>query len=567
VVILSHIPFPLPGFEIQDVTRVDSTLIIAAVATRQAALCPSCGKASSRIHSYYLRKPRDLSSYGCSVQLHLHVRRFRCQNTQCLRQTFSERLPEVVAVSAQRTVRLTTLLSVFAVALSGQLASCLLGSLGVKTSADTLLRLVKQDALPETEVPKAVGVDDFALRRGKTYGTMVVDLSTRRPIALLSGRTAQTLSRWLEAHPGVAYISRDRSSEYMRGADEGAPQAQQILDRWHLFKNVREVVQRIVSRAHATLTQRQKDSGMTIRARSRRKRSSSEIAASQVARLRRQAWYEEVVELYRQGESIAAIARELHMSPITVRKFVYAGAFPERSAHKRRQSYLLTPYLPYLQQRVAQGCENASELWKEICQLGFTQGYKVVNSWLREDLGKSGRPSTEEEKAKHQSFMEKVAAEPGLVPASSESVLEASVPLLTGKVVEPVGSPRHLTWLLLRDPSSLNAQEQSTLTFIRETHDINVTYGLAQRFFTMVRERQADQLDDWLEACEKSGIPDLQTFSEGLRREYSALKGALTFSYSNGPVEGQINKLKYIKRSMYGRGSFEVLRQKVLRAG
>ncbi|MBO0795711.1 MAG: transposase, partial [Ktedonobacteraceae bacterium] len=271
--------------------------------------------------------------------------------------------------------------------------------------------------------------------------------------------------------------------------------------------------------------------------------------------------------LYRQGKSIAAIARELHMSPITVRKFVYAGAFPERSAHKRRQSYLLTPYLPYLQQRVAEGCENASGLWKEICQLGFTQGYKVVNSWLREYLGRPGRSSTKEEKAKHQSFMEKVAAEPGLVLLpSEESVQEAREPILGGEAVDPLGSPRHLTWLLLRDPSSLNVQEQSTLTFIREVHDIDITYELAQRFFTMVRERQADQLDSWLEECEKSSIPDLQTFSEGLRREYSALKGALSFPYSNGPVEGQINKLKYIKRSMYGRGSFEVLRQKVLQA-
>jgi transposase len=132
------------------------------------------------------------------------------------------------------------------------------------------------------------------------------------------------------------------------------------------------------------------------------------------------------------------------------------------------------------------------------------------------------------------------------------------------EAVDPLGSPRHLTWLLLRNPESLNAQEQSTLTFMRETPDINTTYELAQRFFTMVRERQAGQLDGWLEECEESGIPDLQTFSEGLRREYSALSGALTFSYSNGLVEGQINKLKYIKRSMYGRSSFELLRQKVL---
>ena len=104
------------------------------------------------------------------------------------------------------------------------------------------------------------------------------------------------------------------------------------------------------------------------------------------------------------------------------------------------------------------------------------------------------------------------------------------------------------------------------LAFIREVDDIDTTYQLTQRFFTMVSQRHADQLDPWLEECCRSGIPDLQTFAEGLKRDYVALKAALTFPYSNGPVEGQVNKLKYIKRSMYGRGSFELLRQRVLQA-
>ncbi|HLZ60662.1 MAG TPA: transposase [Ktedonosporobacter sp.] len=136
----------------------------------------------------------------------------------------------------------------------------------------------------------------------------------------------------------------------------------------------------------------------------------------------------------------------------------------------------------------------------------------------------------------------------------------------TEQTSEPLGSPRHLTWLLLRKPESLTEAEQSMVAFIREVKDLDTTYELAQQFFKMIRERQADRLDTWLQACEKSGIPDLQTFAERLKREYSAMKGAFQFSYSNGPVEGQINKLKYIKRSMYGRGSFELLRQRFLQA-
>ncbi len=329
------------------------------------------------------------------------------------------------------------------------------------TSSDTLLRLVKRSLLPAVETPKAVGVDDFALRRGKTYGTVVVDLSTHRPIDLLTERTAETLSHWLVEHPGVEFLSRDRSSEYMRGATEGAPKAQQVLDRYHVLTNMREVVQRIVSRNHAALKQHQKDAGVIVRARYKKKRSSSEIAASQVARLRRQAWYEEVVEHYRQSKSIAAIAELLQMSPTTVRKFIYAGAFPERSAHKSRRTYRLEPYLPYLEKRVQEGCENASLLWQEICRQGFAHGYKVVNMWLREYLGKPGRNSSEQEKAKRQAFLDAVQAEQGGVFFPEEMIPK---PTTQGEnapvIVEPLESPRHLTWLLLRDPKGLNEQER-----------------------------------------------------------------------------------------------------------
>lgn len=253
---MSHLPISLPGFQIEEVTCCENIVTVTARATNSTASCPSCGHIATRLHSYYLRSPQDVPSSGLSVHLKLRVRRFRCQNEDCLRQTFAERLPELVAVSAQRTVRLTRLLQAFSLALSGEAGARLLTTVGAPISADTLLRLVKFSQLPIVKTPKAIGVDDFALRRGKTYGTIIVDLLTHRPLALLKDRTAQTLVGWLETHPGVEFISRDRSSEYMRGADEGTPEAQQILDRWHLLKNVREVVQRIVSRAHATLQQR-----------------------------------------------------------------------------------------------------------------------------------------------------------------------------------------------------------------------------------------------------------------------------------------------------------------------
>ena len=194
-------------------------------------------------------------------------------------------------------------------------------------------------------------------------------------------------------------------------------------------------------------------------------------------------------------------------------------------------------------------------------------GIRWSTRGLREYLGKPGRNSSEQEKAKRQAFLDAVQAEQGGVFLPEEMIPK---PTTQGEnapvIVEPLESPRHLTWLLLRDPKGLNEQERQMLSFICQMPAIETTYHLAQRFFTMVRERHAEQFDVWLEECLTSDIPDLCTFAEGLKREYSAMKGALTFSYSNGPIEGQINKLKYIKRSMYGRGSFKLLRQRFLQA-
>ncbi len=293
-----------------------------------------------------------------------------------------------------------------------------------------------------------------------------------------------------------------------------------------------------MSRSHATLKQRQKDSGVTVRARYKKKRSSSESAASQVARLRRQARYEEVVELYRQGKSIAAEASLLQMSPTTVRTFIYAGAFPERSAHRSRRLVRLEPYQPYLEQRVQQGCDNASlRLRRRFASKALrmdirwsTRGYE--STWTSQDATRR-----EQEKAKRQTFFDAVQAEQGMAFSPEERVPETTTQgEYTPPAVEPLDSPRHLTWLLLRSPESLDPHEQQVLTFIREVEAINTTYDLVQRFLTMVRQRHAEQLDTWLEDCLVSTIPDLQTFAEGLKREYTALKAALTYSYSNDRV-------------------------------
>src|SRR5579885_1927168 len=219
------LPFLLPGFEVQEISVTEAEITVTACATRKTEVCPACQHSSSRLHSFYTRTPADLPVSGQAVRLSLRVRRFRCQNQACHKRTFVEPLPEIVARSARQTKRLRATLKLFAVALSGRAGERLLKHLGMVVSGQTLLRLAKSIETSVASAPEILGVDDFAFKRGRTYGAILVDLGTHRPIDLLPDRTADALSLWLRSHPGVLVISRDRSTEFARGASDGAPEA------------------------------------------------------------------------------------------------------------------------------------------------------------------------------------------------------------------------------------------------------------------------------------------------------------------------------------------------------
>lgn len=255
------LPFLLPGFEMQEISVTEAEITVTACAIRKTAICPACQQPSSRIHSFYTRTPADLPISGQAVRLSLRVRRFRCRNQACQNRTFVEPLPEVVARSARQTKRLRATLKLFAIALSGQAGERLLKQLGMAVSGQTLLRLAKSSKTSGASAPEILGVDDFAFKRGRRYGAILVDLRTHRPSDLLPERTADALSLWLRSHPGVLVMSRDRSTEFARGASDGAPEAVQIADRFHVLQNLRDAAERALKRIHADLIKQQKASG------------------------------------------------------------------------------------------------------------------------------------------------------------------------------------------------------------------------------------------------------------------------------------------------------------------
>ena len=567
---MPSIPFPLPGFEVTEVISTEEKLIICATSRSVQAKCPACGTGSQRVHSYYHRSPRDLPTSGRAVQLRLRVRRFRCLNAQCPKKTFAEPLPDLLAPIARRTNRLTILLHIFAIQSGGEPGARLLKAVGTKVSPDTLLRLAKAEMAQKCVVPSILGVDDFAFRRGLKYGTLLIDWQRHCPVDLLPDRTAETFAAWLRAHPGVQWISRDRSGEYARGAQLGSPSAQQVMDRWHVIKNWREALERVVSRVYPRLKQRQDQSRSTPFPKRKKPRTLHEHVTSELSRQLRLARYEQVLEYYQQGLPIAQIAQHLHLARGTIYKYLAADSFPERSPRSATPGTgkLIAPYTAYLRERCAQGCQNAQQLYREIQVQGFSGNPRTVLRWLqaqglfprRYELRQFQDDWKQAEAKERHVLPAEEEREPKRVPVHQEELLS------TGELTEPLASARQLSYLFVKDSAHLETKDQQTLAFIQQEKEVELAYHMTQQLIHLMKNQQGDSATAWISICSSCGISELEAFALGLQKEFPAFQAACSLPYNNGMAEGFVNKLKHIKGSMYGRGSFELLRQRVLQS-
>jgi transposase len=524
---------------------VRGTLIVEASAVSEIANCPMCGEPSCRVHGRYTRSPRDLPCGGLRVQLVLHVRRFKCGNLACIRKTFAERLPTLVPVHAQRTGRLTATLRGASFELGGEAGARVARRFAIETSSDTILRILHHTCLDPPETPRVLGIDDWATKKGQHYGTILVDLEQRRPVDLLPDREADTVAAWLQAHPGVAIITRDRGKEYIDGATRGAPDAVQVADRWHLLKNLNDALKKMFKKHAKSLRAAAKRVHERILAEESVAESiddapvgdevlveTSDTPGIEVPLSHRQLRFNETKRLAAQGYGIRAIARQLHMSHGTVSRYLQLDEFP-KYYRAPRGSAKVAPYMPYLKRRLAAGCYNRLKLWREIRAQGFTGCYSTLRLALE---GYPRRP-------KQQPTPEPL---PELIPPRPLSASQAA-------------------WLLMKSPEELSAEELLHCEALRECcPDADTAYPLAQRFVGMFKQREVDKLDAWLDDVQSSAIAQLRSFANGLRQDYDAVRASLIYEWSNGQVEGQVNRLKLIKRKMYGRAKFELLRLCVL---
>jgi transposase len=528
--------FALPeGMRIEQIQITQDGVVVDIETTSPRACCPLCSEVTSSIHCHYRRVLRDVPCAGRQVQLRLCVRKFSCRNPYCSRKVFAERLPDFVEPWARMTVRYDQQITSIGLATSGKAGRRLAARLGIRTSRQTILRRIMD--LPDLSAGSIIflGLDDFSFRRGCHFGTILVNLESRRVVDLLPDRKAETSAAWMRQHPDLMAVSRDRGGEYAAAATTGAPQALQCADRFHLLKNLGEALEDLLARHLSTSRKRQVEVTLEEQTpawqetRQPRRSGKSEEGPSAYQQ-DRMARYQQMIQLLEQGMTQTAIAQQIDVSLNTVRRWLVSGC-PETT----RGPYVsrLDPYLPYIFQRWAQGCHNIAQLFRELVAHGYQGSYASVHDNLVRRLQFGGRKTPPDISPKH--------------------------PVLA--------APRQAVFLFLRRPEKLRAQEQETVITLRQLHpQVDLAYELVQQFAQMLRERSGEHLDDWLAQVNRSDLPEFESFAAGVQKDKDAVRAGLTWWINNGMVEGHVTKLKLIKRQGYGRAGFPLLRKRVLHA-
>ncbi|WP_285705222.1 ISL3 family transposase [Microtetraspora sp. NBRC 16547] len=510
----------------ETVTCTENGLLICARTRYAEPSCPSCGTSGRRVHSRYRRRLSDVTCGDTPVTIELEARRFFCANPVCAAVTFAEQVPDLTAAYARRTPALSRLLASIALALAGRAGTRLSGKLGIHVSRSLLIRLIR--ALPDPEIGQVtvLGVDDFAKRKGHAYATVLVDMATHRPIDVLDERRGDVLADWLRDHPGIEVICRDRAGAYAEGARDGAPEAIQVADRWHLWKNLCDAVEKTVRAHRADLDEPAPQGEEPVEAATQDAPSATEtgpIESRTTVRTRER--HAAIHALLTEGRNITQICRILGLDRKTVNKYRHAASADELLNGPRFRSRAFNDFVPYLQQRWEEGCTDAAVLFTEITARGYRGSARSVRRYvqpLRAALGMSALPP-------------------------------------------PPPTVRQMTQWITRRPDRLTEDDQVQLKdVLTRSPRLTALAGHVAAFARLLLERRGQDLAAWMTAVEADDLPQLHSFARGLRRDQAAVLHGLTLEHSSGAVEGNVNRIKALKRQMYGRAKLDLLRKRIL---
>jgi transposase len=449
------------------------------------------------------------------VFLHVRARKFFCDEPDCRQRIFTERRSDWWDTYARKTLRLAAFFRHLAFSLSAEAASSVSSRYGATLSGDAFLYLIRKEQLPVMEEPSVIGLDDWALKRGKRYGTVICDLERRRPIELLESRKEKEVSAWLKDHPSVRITARDGSTEYAKALSAGAPQAIQVTDRWHLFHNLNKRIEQFLKRKFPLgITWQEGAEAGPSPTLKQRALTESEMKKWQVI--------QQVQLQYRKGIRIADICREFSLDRKTVSRYLHMESLPHLE-RKRRHS--ADPYRPIILALVKQKV-SSRRIFEVLQEKGFQKSFSTLRGYLLKLQKQEGYDGQKQR-------IQKV----------------------------PRQKLHSYLWSKLPD----GQEKQAIHRLLREDAELKQLQLLLDQFQQIMRiQREPDVLIAWIECAEKTGINELNQFGHYLRLDWQAVQNALVHPWSNGLVEGHVNRIKVIKRQMYGRAKFDLLRQKIL---
>ncbi|HAE68387.1 ISL3 family transposase [Sphingobacterium multivorum] len=528
-----------PNLQLKAETTYTSLgeLYISTYAYQKHSTCPICGITSDRVHSRYFRTLLDLPVSGYLVKIKLRARKYFCDNSVCHRKVFTERFDCEIRPYYRRMIRSNELLFKMGLELGGNRGSAISRYVGLPVSSSTMLRVIQGvDIQPKALTSGVIGVDDWAFKKGSTYGTVIVDLERKEVIDLLPDRESDTLAEWLKNHPEIKVVSRDRYGPYALGIKTGAPDAIQVADRFHLIMNLGEAAKKVLQSKAKEL----KEIFKLYNDPKRKEPTLTEVTGPVEANLEvlatistanigahKQYLFDKVKELYANGITLRQIARITNLDRKTVARYVSVEKLEKRQS---RNSTNLESFINYLLSEENHG-KTYRELHNTIVQMGFNGKYTQFCHKMNEVYN---------------------------MPGLSRMKYKAQV------VVAKTWSPTKLSLMLYRESKHLKEDDKEFLELLFEKlPQIKQLEQLIKDFKQLFLIKKEGMLQKWIQEASTSEC-GLKNFAKNLLRDYEAVNNAVVRTVSNGQVEGQVNRIKNIKRKMYGRAGFQLLRKMIL---
>lgn len=494
----------LSALSVEDVEDAGDVIVVRASTRGDEMACPACGTPTGRVHAFHERVLADVPVDGRRVLVRLRIRRMRCPVTECARRTFREQVPGLIERYQRRTARPSGQVRGVVRELAGRASARLLPALGIAVGRDTTVRVLLGIPLPDHTTPRVLGIDDFALRGCHDYATVVIDADTGARIDVLPGRGAEVVADWLRTRPGVEVVCRDGSTAYAQAVRDALPHAIQVADRWHLWHGLCDAAGREVA-AHSACWA----SATGLR--------QGKLAETTLQRR------QQIHALREAGVGLLDCSRRLGLALNTVKRYARA-ATPERIQQvPKYRACMVDPYRDHLRARREQEPGvGATALLGEIRALGYSGSQNLLVRYLNQ-----GRHLDE----------------------------------------HPHLSPRRAARLLPTRPGNLTERQRERVEALTVACPEMTALAAAVRSFADLLLPCQDnpvRLAAWTTAAREADLPHVHSFVRGIDRDIDAVTAAITLDHHNGRTEGVNTKTKLLKRQMYGRAGFALLRHRIL---